>query len=76
MEIRLVSSLNPDDEFRLAPAVLEALGVFLNQLPIAYTLRVETADGKGFSHHHLPVRVPPPYAADLDLSAVGAKTHA
>ena len=55
MEIKLVSSLTSDDELRMAPAVLEAIGGFLNNLPIAYTLRIKTANGKGFAHYHLPV---------------------
>ncbi len=54
MDIRFVSSLTPDDENRLAPQVLNALGGVLDDLPIAYTLRIETAAGRSFSHNHVP----------------------
>lgn len=54
MDIRFVSSLTPDDENRLAPAVLDALGGILDQLPIAYTLQIGTTAGKSFAHNHVP----------------------
>jgi hypothetical protein len=52
MNIRFVSSLTPDDEERLAPGLLSAVGMLLDQLPIAYTLRIETAGGRVFQHAH------------------------
>ncbi len=58
MDIRVVSSLTPEDEARLAPALMAALTHLLDQLPICYTLRVETAGGKCYSHNHAPVEVP------------------
>ena len=36
-----------------APVVLKALSTLLEPLPIAYTLRVETSDGKVWQHSHL-----------------------
>ena len=54
MDIRFVSSLTPDDENRLAPALLGALGGILDQLPIAYTLQIGTTAGRMFSRHHVP----------------------
>ncbi len=54
MDIRFISSLTPDDENRLAPALLAALGSVLDQLPIAYTLRFETVTGRTFQHGHSP----------------------
>lgn len=57
MDIRLVSSLTPEDETRLAPALMAALTSLLDQLPIRYTVRVETTAGKAFSHNHAPVEV-------------------
>jgi hypothetical protein len=57
MDIRLVSSLTPEDEARLAPALLAGLTNLLDQLPICYTVRLETAGGKTFSHDHSPVEV-------------------
>ncbi len=54
MDIRFISSLTPDDENRLAPALLAALASVLDQLPIAYTLRFETVTGRTFQHGHSP----------------------
>jgi hypothetical protein len=45
MEIRFVSSLTPEDEERIAQSVLELVCAFLDRLPIAYTLRIETTLG-------------------------------
>jgi hypothetical protein len=45
MQLRFVSSLTPDDEERLAPALANLLCALLDQLPIAYTLRLETSMG-------------------------------
>jgi hypothetical protein len=68
MNIRFISSLTPEDEDRLAPALLKAVGSLLDQLPIAYTLRIETSGSTVFQHAH---------AGDgsedaLDASPVGA----
>ena len=52
MVIRFISSLTPEDEDRLAPGVLGALGSLLDQMPIAYNLRIETASGRVFQHAH------------------------
>jgi hypothetical protein len=54
MEIHLVSSLTPEDESRLAPAMLAAIGRFLDTLPISYSLRIETAAGGEIQQHHIP----------------------
>ncbi len=48
MNIRFTSSLTPDDENTLAPALLTALGAILDLLPIAYAIRIETADSRVF----------------------------
>ena len=58
MDIRVVSSLTPEDEARLAPALMAALTNLLDQLPIRYTARLETAGGKTFARDHAPVEVP------------------
>jgi len=42
--IRVTSTLTADDENRQAPAVLRALSEILNVLPIAYAIRIDTAD--------------------------------
>ena len=52
MEIHLVSSLTPDDENRLAPTVLKALGDVLERLPVSYSVRIETAVGNAIHHNH------------------------
>ena len=57
MDIRVVSSLTPEDEARLAPALMAALTNLLDQLPICYTLRLETPAGKSLCHNHAPVEV-------------------
>lgn len=46
MNIRFTSSLTPDDENRLAPVVLQAVGTILNALPIAYVVRIDTSDSQ------------------------------
>jgi hypothetical protein len=52
MEIHLVSSLTPDDESRLAPRVLAAIGGVLEGLPVSYSVRIETAFGNAIHHNH------------------------
>ena len=52
MEIRFVSSLTAEDENLFAPALLKALGALLDQMPIAYTLRIETTGAQVFQHTH------------------------
>ena len=52
MEIYLVSSLTPDDESRLAPKVLAAIGDVLDGLPVSYSIRIETAIGKAIRRNH------------------------
>ncbi len=50
MDIHFISSLTPDDEDRLAPAVLEALKPMLSLMPIAYTVRIRTANNTVYQH--------------------------
>lgn len=52
MEIHLVSSLTPDDESRLAPKVLAAIGEVLEELPVSYSVRIETSVGNAIHHNH------------------------
>lgn len=52
MEIRFVSSLTPEDENVFAPAVLKSVVALLDQFPIAYTLRIETAGAQVYQHSH------------------------
>ena len=50
MDIRFTSSLTPDDENAVAPALLVALSKILDLLPIAYMIRIDTSDSKTFQH--------------------------
>jgi hypothetical protein len=52
MNIRFISTLTADDENRLAPGLLKAIGALLDQLPIAYTVRIETTGAQVFQHSH------------------------
>jgi hypothetical protein len=52
MDIRFVSSLTTEDENLFAPALLKAVAALLDQLPIAYTIRVETTGAQVFQHSH------------------------
>jgi hypothetical protein len=50
MDIHFISSLNPDDEDRLAPAILAALRPMLELMPIAYTVRIRTSSNNVYQH--------------------------
>jgi hypothetical protein len=52
MEIRFVSSLTAEDENAFAPALLKAVSALLDQMPIAYTMRIETTGSQVFQHTH------------------------
>jgi hypothetical protein len=54
MDIRFISSLTPDDESRLAVAILAAARGLLEQFDLPYTLRIETADGRVCQHCSVP----------------------
>ncbi len=77
MEIRFISSLTAEDENAFAPALLKAVGTLLDQLPIAYTLRIETTGAQVFQHSHAlsePVRHEPmPFGANGSGNSNGSK---
>jgi hypothetical protein len=52
MEIRFISSLTAEDEDLYAPAILKAVSALLDQLPIAYTIRIETTGSQVCQHTH------------------------
>jgi hypothetical protein len=56
MEIRFISSLTPEDENRVAPSVLQAITSLLDNLPIAYTLRIQTTGDRVFQHNHVAAK--------------------
>jgi hypothetical protein len=45
MVIRFTSTLTPEDETCVAPALLKAVGHLLEPFPISYSLRIETSNG-------------------------------
>jgi hypothetical protein len=51
VNIRFTSTLTAEDENAVAPAVLAAVSNLLKLLPIAYTLRIDTVDGRVFQQH-------------------------
>ena len=50
VNIRFTSSLTPEDENALAPAILAAVAGILDLLPLAYVIRIDTADSQVFQH--------------------------
>jgi len=52
MEIHLVSSLTPEDESRLAPDMLAAIGQLLERFPVSYSVRIELAAGQAINRRH------------------------
>ena len=71
MDIRFVSSLTSEDEKLFAPALLKAVAALLDQLPIAYTVRIETTGAEVFQHAHAGAADEPAKADIFD--AVGGK---
>ncbi len=46
MVIRFTSTLTAEDEARIAPALLRAVGNLLAPFPISYSIRIETTEGE------------------------------
>jgi hypothetical protein len=44
LNIRFTSTLTSEDENRVAPVLLKALGNILDLLPVAYMVRIDTVD--------------------------------
>jgi hypothetical protein len=57
MDIHFVSTLTPEDEDQYAQALLNAVRALLDLTPIAYTLRIETANSRVFQHAKSEPRV-------------------
>ena len=70
MNIRFISSLTPDDESRIAPALLTAARSLLDQFPISYTIRIETSEGRVFQHGRLERARPEP-----ERAAAAGRSH-
>lgn len=50
VEITLTSTLTAEDENIIAPAILKAVTNVLDHLPIAYRVRIDTADLQSYQH--------------------------
>jgi hypothetical protein len=50
VNIRFTSSLTPEDENAIAPALLKAVAGILDLLPIAYSIRIDTSDAQVYQH--------------------------
>jgi hypothetical protein len=69
VNIRFTSSLTPEDENVVAPALLTAMSALLDLLPIAYALQIETSDSRTYQHSGpnrpaLPKNILPPSESD------------
>ena len=72
VNIRFASTLTPEDENILAPAVLKALSSILDLLPIAYMIRIDTSDAQIYQHNGAEGRSLPGDAAHNAAAAVAA----
>lgn len=73
MEITFISSLDSEEEDRLAPAIVSAISALLDDTSFAYTIRVRTTGLKVFSHSHPSFRSPA--ASDGLPRAVASQGH-
>jgi hypothetical protein len=51
VRIQFTSTLTPEDENRVAPAILSSVARLLELLPIAYSLQIQTSDGELYQHN-------------------------
>jgi hypothetical protein len=59
VNIRFTSSLTAEDENAIAPAILAAVSGILDLLPLAYVVRIDTADAHVYQHSSPERRLPP-----------------
>jgi hypothetical protein len=70
VNIRFVSSLSPEDENLFAPLLLKAASALLDQLQIAYAIRIETTGAQLFEHSHAAnVMRPEPASTEVPRTA-------
>jgi hypothetical protein len=50
--------LTPEDENAIAPALLKAFSAILDLLPIAYVIRIDTADAQVYQHRSAGAALP------------------
>jgi hypothetical protein len=77
MNIRFTSSLTPEDENRVAPALIKTVAGILDLLPIAYAIRIDTSDANVYQHigaSHEPAPDPKPLRSH-SAGMVGAASH-
>jgi hypothetical protein len=74
MDIRFVSSLTPEDESRVASLLCVAIAAMLDELAIAYTLRIEATDGRIFQRCSV-LETAQPGAELMPASAPGPVTE-
>jgi hypothetical protein len=70
MDIQLVSTLTSDDEERVADVLLTAFNRLLENLPIAYSLRVTTTSGTTLQRTNLDASS----AEDTKKSSIASET--
>ena len=52
LEIRLISSLTPEDEARYAGTLIKVMAAMLENMPVTYAIHVQLADGAVVDHSH------------------------
>jgi hypothetical protein len=57
--ITFVSSLDPEDEDLVAPAILRAAATILDLLPIAYSIRIQTSQDRVYQFSRSEEQPPP-----------------
>jgi hypothetical protein len=60
LDIRIVSSLAPEDEARYAAAFVKVLATFLDSLSVRYAIHAELPDGEIVEHHPGAAPAAPP----------------
>jgi hypothetical protein len=71
LNIRFTSSLTPEDENTLAPALLKAVTSILDSFPIAYAIRIDTADAQVYQHRSVQTDVPAAEPVKLRAGSAG-----
>ena len=75
MNIRFTSSLTAADENSIAPVLIRAITGILDLLPIAYAIRIDTADATTFEHREAGVDAaqPRPYLVSNSRPSPGRR---
>jgi hypothetical protein len=54
LDIRVISSLTPEDEARYATALVKIISAVLESAPASFAVHVQLADGSVVQHHEAP----------------------